>query len=445
MAYNKHLISHYLSSPKNKNIYQSDIFASTARFRVLCCGRRWGKTVLDVDECLKFASINLKRLFGNAFRGNTGYRQNVWYVAPTYAMAKDIAWDFLNIRLDELKWRNRTNETRLSVKLLDCESVISLKGADDPDSLRGRGLNFTALDEFADIKRKAWTEGIRPALSDRHGHALFTGTPKGFNYFQELYARGVDGIIPGWRSWQFTTIDGGYVPKDEIEQAMSDLDERTFRQEYLATFESYEGVIYYNFSRVKSTVPPQPFTMPDLHIGMDFNLNPMSAAVAEIRPEIKDGERTGVLEPWFLDEIVLPGSNTELMIATIKDKYPRKKIYVYPDPAGVAGHTSSPMGVTDIKMLEGAGFIVRYRPAHPRVKDRINAVNSKLMNMRGERHLWVAKNCKKTIDCLEKHIYKEGTSFPDKTSGYDHQNDAVGYFIDYVFPIVPYKTSILAV
>ena len=209
---------------------QKEVAESDHRFRVLVSGRRFGKTHLSIRELAKAASQPGKVC---------------WYVAPTYRQAKQIVWLNLKEKLRQLNWVRKINESELTIHLIN-QSVISLKGADNHDSLRGVGLDFLVMDEFADIDEKAWLEVLRPTLSDTQGTALFTGTPKGIgNWSYELYKN--ERSNENWKSWQFTTIEGGQVPEDEIKQAKRDLDERTFRQEYEAKFETYSGIIYYNF------------------------------------------------------------------------------------------------------------------------------------------------------------------------------------------------------
>jgi hypothetical protein len=340
-------------------------------------------------------------------------------------MAKNIVWRKLKNRLQDLNWVQKHNETELTLYLKN-GSTISLKGADNYDSLRGVGLDFIVLDEFADIDPEAWFETLRPTLSDKGGKALFIGTPKGIgNWSYELFQNNLDDANT-WSSYQFTTIDGGNVPADEIAQAQRDLDERTYRQEYLATFETFTGRIYYAFDRSKNVIDSQP-TAKDLeviYIGMDFNIDPMSAVVA-IR---KNNDLC------IIDEIRLFSSNTAEIVEEIKSRYRSSKVWVYPDPASRQRKTSAG-GVTDLTILQNAGFVVKAPNAHTPVRDRINAVNSRLCDSTGQRHLFVTKNCKYTIEALERHVYKEGSTQPDKDSGYDHMSDALGYLVDYLFPI----------
>ena len=175
---------------------QSKVFSDDTRFRVVVAGRRFGKTHLAIVELVRQA------LLGNG--------RHCWYVAPTYKASKQIAWLFLCDFIPR-EYIEKKNESELSIRLLN-GSIIALKGADNPDSLRGVGLNFIVLDEFADMKITAWTEVLRPTLSDKEGSALFIGSPKGRNHFYDIWTDGIDGREE-WSSFQYTTLDGGNVPE----------------------------------------------------------------------------------------------------------------------------------------------------------------------------------------------------------------------------------------
>lgn len=378
------------------------------RFRVVVAGRRFGKTHLSIRELAHHARIPDKE---------------VWYVAPTYKMARQIVWKKLKNKLSDLNWIKKTNETELSITLVN-GSTISLKGADNYDSLRGVGLDFIVLDEFADIDPQAWFETLRPTLSDKGGKALFIGTPKGIgNWAYEIYQNQQDDPT-NWASFSYTTLDGGNVPAEEIEQAKKDLDERTFRQEYLASFETFAGRIYYAFDRAQNVRKYELATPDVIYVGMDFNIDPMSAIIAT-----RAGNTLHII-----DEVRIFGSNTQEMCDELKQRFPKSKIWVYPDPAGNQRKTSAG-GQTDITILRNAGFVVKVPHSHSPVRDRINAVNSRLCDSTGIRHLYIDPKCKYTIEGLERQTYKEGTSQPDKDGGYDHMNDALGYMIDYQFPV----------
>lgn len=382
---------------------QDEIFHTRERFRVVVAGRRFGKTYLSTTELLRSAV--------------KGRKKNVWYVAPTYKAAKDIAWDMLKEQVPK-SWIKKVNESDLSMRLKN-GSIISLRGAEKPDNLRGRALDFVVLDEFADMKPETWSEVIRPSLSDRQGKALFIGTPKGRNHFYDLWAEDED----DWASFQYTTLEGENVEPSEVEAAKRDLDERTFKQEYEAAFVNYSGIIYYNFDRLES-VKTSAGEGNVLHVGMDFNLDPMSAVVAT-------RENNSL---YVTDEIVIYGSNTDEMVDELKVRYPDKKLVIYPDPASRQRKTSAG-GRTDLSILQNAGFAVKVRERHTSVRDRINAVNARLKTTDDARHLFINPKCKQVIKSLERQTYKEGTSQPDKDSGFDHMNDALGYLVDYLYPI----------
>jgi len=385
---------------------QSRIFRDESRWRVVVAGRRFGKTFLSNAELMRAAV--------------SGKNKHCWYVAPTYGAAKEIAWDML-AELIPGEYIAKRNESSLTITLLN-GSKISLKGAEKPNNLRGRSLDFVVMDEFADMKPETWFEVIRPALADRQGSAMWIGTPKGMNHFRDLWARGVDGQ-KHWRSWQFTTLQGGNVPQVEVESAKADMDERTFKQEFEAAFVNYAGIIYYNFHR-DETVTKLEDDGSTLHVGMDFNLDPMSAVVA-----IRDGGKLKII-----DELVIYGSNTDEMADEIHQRYPKRRVIIYPDPASRQRKTSAG-GRTDLSILQNAGFEVKAPNSHTTIRDRVNSVNARLKSADNTRHLFVATKCRQTIKSLERQTYKEGTSQPDKDSGFDHMNDALGYLVDYLYPI----------
>ena len=391
-------------------IPQYKISQSHKRFKVLISGRRFGKTYLAITEMMKYAALP---------------NQRIWYVAPTLKMAKDICWSNLKEVLNQFNWIEDINETTLTITMRKSNSTISLKSADMPDSLRGTGLNFLVLDEFSDIPKRTWFEVLRASVSDTLGSVFMCGTPRGYgNWSYEMFLKGKQD--KEWDSFQYTTLDGGMVTKSEIEQAKSDLDQRTFRQEFEGTFENYSGAIYYNFHPVDSVVDRQIDWTKPLHIGMDFNVSPMSAAVAQVERD----------KLYFVDEVVIYGSNTDEMCEEIRNRYGTKlPIFIYPDPAARQRKTSAG-GKTDLSILQNAGFDVKAKLRHTAVRDRINTVNSRLKDSKGIRHIFISKYCKTLIKGLQRQTYKEDTNIPNKEDGFDHMNDALGYLVDYIKPLV---------
>lgn len=387
---------------------QMDVLESPARFKVICAGRRFGKTYLAISYLLS----QVKK----------GRDKSHWYVAPTYRQAKQIAWKQLK-RLMPKGWAVSWNESDLTVHIINgCE--ISLRGADNPDSLRGVSLASAVLDEYADMPSMAWSEVLRPALADQQGGALFIGTPKGFNHFHTLWAAAH--TMGGWQAWSFTTADGGNVSVSEIESARAEMDERTFLQEFLASFETLAGRVYQNFERATHVTAVEDCPKQPLLIGMDFNINPMSAVLATIQG--------GQLHVF--GEIEIPNGNTELMASEIRRRYPQRTIRVYPDPSGNARKTSAPVGQTDFAILRAAGFQVIAPAAAPLVVDRVNEVNAVFRNATGAVRCFVSPRAKTLIRGMEGMTWKEGTSIPDKSLGLDHMPDAFGYLVHSEFPII---------
>lgn len=395
-------------TPKQANVFCWG-WQPTSRFRFAVCGRRWGKSFLLREE--------MRRAARRVMTLGIPPEDEIWYGAPTFRQAKRVFWRILKRSIPRT-WleTGRWNESECS-GVLTSGHVIRIVGLDNYDDLRGSGLYFFAGDEWDDAKPECWSEVIRPMLSTSEGHALFIGSPKGFAALYDGYVAGQPGGEPDTKSWRYTTRQGGNVPDREIEHALRTLDARTFRQEYEAGFESFAGIVYYSFNR-RETVRPCAHN-PDLpvHVGMDFNINPMSATVWQVQP-------TG--EDWQTDEIVIPTADTVVMADEIKNRYGVDKVTIYPDPAGAQRRTSA-QGKTDISILRERGFKVLALASHPLVRDRVNVMNGRFQSADGKRHAFVDPKCRKSIECLEKQTYKEGTSEPEKDSGYDHLNDASGY------------------
>jgi hypothetical protein len=382
-----------------------------SRFKVVVAGRRFGKTYLSMREICFRARIP---------------NQEIFYITTSYRAAKMILWKPLKRRLMDLRWVKKINESELSI-LLKNGSTISLKGAEDPDKLRGVSLSYAVIDEAAECKLDAlWGEIVRPALADQEGGALFIGTPKGkSNPLYDLYNFAGDETNKDWSAYQFTTLDGGFVSKEEIAAAKQDMSERQFRQEFLATFESYENRVAWGFDREQNCKDLQDYDLRIIHVGMDFNINPACATI---------GVQTDKETLHIIDELQIYSSNTDEMADEIERRYPTSKVFVYPDPSGSRRQTSSG-GMSDHTILQNRGFVVKAPRKHDPVKDRINAINARFCSAEGERKLFISKAAKYTVESLDKHTFKEGTQVPDKDSGYDHMFDALSYCVAYMYPI----------
>lgn len=400
---------------------QKRVLQDPRRFRVIVAGRRWGKT-----QVCKIALIQ-------AAAGKKN--QLVWYVAPTYQMARDILWEDLKLSIPS-KWIKRMNETRMTIRLVN-GSTIMLKGADKPDSLRGVGISFLVMDEAQDVKEDTWEKVLRPTLATTGGRVIFIGTPKSFNWLYDKFQEGQKGdtykdekgrtVVNAWKSWQFPTITSPFIPKKEIEQARRDMDEKSFRQEFEASFETMSGRVYYAFNR-KEHVGDFAFN-PHLPImvGQDFNIDPMSSVIIQEQP---NGEI------WVVDEVVLFGSNTQETADELARRYYRhmNSLRIYPDPAG--NNRSHGRGESDLDILREAGFKnIKFKRKHPAVADRVNSVNRLLKTAEGVIRLRVDRKCRHFINALEQTIYKPGTREVDKSAGVEHAADAFGYYADLEHPV----------
>ena len=387
---------------------QQQVAQDNHRFKVVIGGRRMGKTFLAIREmCYQAKEPN--RL--------------IWYVTSSYRAAKMIAFKELKQRLLDLNWVRKINESELSVTLKN-NTEIALKGADNFQSLRGIKLSYCVIDEAAQVQPDAWFEVIRPALADSQGGVLFISTPLGKNNWTfDLFNREKEDP-DNWKSWQFTTLEGGFVPQEEIEQAKQEMSEKQFNQEFNATFESFGDQVAWAFDRDQNIKELPNADLRTIYIGMDFNVAPINAAIM-----VREGE-----DLYIIDEIQMYSSNTDELAQEIKRRYPTSKVFVYPDPSGAARKTSA-NGHTDFTILANAGFNVKAPRRHDPVRDRINALNARLRSADSKNHLFVSKRCKYSIESLEKYCFKPGTQVPDKDSGFDHMFDAISYCVAFIFPL----------
>lgn len=202
--------------------WQQEVFGDKTRFKVIVAGRRCGKSRLSAVSLL---IEGLKCPKGSA----------VMYVAPTQGQARQIIWDLLLDLGREVIASTHVNN--LDITLIN-GAKIYVRGSDRPDTLRGVSLTYLVLDEVADIKPDTWEKVLRAALSDKKGNALFIGTPKGRNWFFDMYNLGDSGEDEDWKSWHFTTKDNPLIDPKEIEAAKKTLSSFAFKQEYEASFDN---------------------------------------------------------------------------------------------------------------------------------------------------------------------------------------------------------------
>ena len=202
--------------------WQQSVFKDTTRFKVVAAGRRCGKSRLSAVSLL-IEALNCPD--GSA----------VMYIAPTLGQARTIMWDLLHELGRPVIKSSHVNN--LEITLINGKKIL-VRGADNPDSLRGVSLIYVVMDECAFIKEDVWQKIIRASLSDKKGRALFISTPSGRNWFYDTFNLGQDEQDEEWKSWHFTTQDNETIDPKEIEAAKRTLSSFAFKQEYLSSFDT---------------------------------------------------------------------------------------------------------------------------------------------------------------------------------------------------------------
>ena len=409
----------YNFSALSKKLYDSltepqrQVYDAGVRFTYLCSGRRFGKTYLATTRLINWAIEKPGGMF--------------YYVTATYRMAKQIAWVQLKQMVPPEIFASK-NESELSVTLTN-GSQIYLKGAEDPDKLRGVSLSGVVIDEASFCKEEAWTMVLRPALSDQEGPAWFITTPNGLNWFAEAWDAAEED--DECATFSFTTIEGGQVSPEEVAAARRSLDARTFSQEYEASFVNLIGRVVPDFddNNIRDDVAD---LGGELLVAADFNVSPMHWIVCQ---------RVGRDQLHCIDELHIRETHTDEACSELLRRYPHREIKVYPDPTGNARKTAAG-GVTDHGILRNRGLWVNPNRKPYGQADKRNAVNAMVKDADDVRRLFIHPRCRQTIKSLRNLTFKEGTNMPDKDSGWDHGWDALSYLVLGAFDRVkPWKVG----
>tara|TARA_X000001388_G_scaffold75368_2_gene70008 strand:+ start:145 stop:1344 length:1200 start_codon:yes stop_codon:yes gene_type:complete len=379
-----------------------EIIKHPASRKVLVAGRRFGKSHLSLIWLLS------KEI-------QSGERR--WIITPTYRQGKATTWKLMRQVFRDYKCQ--INESELAIKLPN-DAEIAIKGAEQENNLRGAGIQMAVLEEYSYIKPRVWEEIIYPMLTTTDGDALFIGTPNGYDHLYDAYLRG-QSDNPDWKSWQYTTLDGGYVPEEEIKKAKSMMDERAFKTEFMASFETTGNRAAYNFDRSIHVKKAKQLSS-NLFFGMDFNI----LGSACLGCEYSDG-----VVHWF-DEIRIPNSNTELMAIEMKKIAPN--IPVYPDATGSARSTTSHR--SDHQILKDHGFQVISKKANPPVTDRLNALNRILRDANGKVRMTIDPKCTNLIKDLEQTQRTNDNRIDKRDERLSHFLDACSYYIAHKHSLV---------
>ena len=387
------------------NEIRKNILSHQARQKVVVAGRRWGKSILSLMWLLT------KEI-------QPGERR--WIVGPTYRQLKTTTWPMLRSIMRQYDGAV-INESELSIKLPN-DSEIALKGAEQENNLRGSGINMVCMEEYSYIKPHVYEEIIYPMLTTTQGETLFIGTPNSFDHLYDAYLRG-QGDDPEWKSWQYTTVEGGFVTEEEIEKAKATMDERTFKTEFLADFVSTGNRAAYNFDRKLHVKQAKELTA-DLFWGVDFNVMYMTAVL---------GCRYSDGTIHYFDEIRQSNSNTDQLALAMKQIAPN--INVYPDSAGRSRSTTS--NKSDHIILKDHSYNVIAKRANPPIIDRLNALNRMLQDANGKVRMTVDPKCKYLIKDLEQvQRSRDGKIDKTKDISLTHALDACSYYIAMKYPVV---------
>lgn len=278
---------------------QVDVFNSTARFKVVAAGRRFGKSWLA-------AYLLLMEALKDYHTGISGTEydlkmKEVYYVAPTFEQGKKIMWPMLKeLGRDVIA---TAHENTATCTLINGRR-ISIKGSDRPDSLRGVGISFVVMDEYAFMREEVWAKILRPTLSDVEGGALFIGTPEGENHFFDLFVEAARQGEPEWKTWQFKSIDNPTLDKGEIASARDQLSSQIFSQEYEASFASESGTIFQSKWWVRDAKEP----VGDFYIACDLAGFANVGTLKKRELKIRDQSAIAVVkvhqDGWYIKEII---------------------------------------------------------------------------------------------------------------------------------------------
>jgi len=412
MEYKPHLGQSKLHFPKK----------DTARFFVMVCGRRFGKTTASAMEATYYASQPNKRIWlvGLSYDKADLMFREIWQ-KMVIGHQNDIIRASEKDRVIKFKWN----------------TVVEAKSADNPDSLVGEGLDLLIIDEAAKVKRKIWDMYLSPTLSDRKGKAIFITTPEGFNWVYDLYLLGKDDEL--WESHQAPSWDNHFAfPDGKQDQFLLErkrnMAKEVYEQEYGAKFTSFAGRVY-------------PFER-DLDVG-SFPYNPNFPTFCSIdfgyrMPAVGWFQIYRVAGFWhinIIDEIIHETNiKTGVLAQTIANKRYNVRRY-FGDPAGMQAQGQSGLGDIEIFKKKGINIHTKRDKVSKSIASGVSHVRSFIENAQNERFLHIDKKCTGIMIDLENYRYpepKEGTDLkpePVKDGYHDHGCDMIRYFFINQFPI----------
>lgn len=400
------------------------------RFPVVPAGRRSGKT----ERFKRFV----------AKQAMTKPNEKYFVSAPTHDQAKKIYWDDLKLLTFSSTHDKRPSESDRIIYLPN-GSEIHVFGLDRPERIEGIPWTGGGIDEIADIKPDAWEAHILPALNtvnptrpDYRAWCWLLGVPDGLNHYYDMAQYAESSNDPQWALFHWKSAE--ILPPDVIESAKRMMSAKQFKQEFEASFETATGRIYEDYSPANYTervIQPHEQLM-WMH---DQNYTPLSSAVG-----IREGN-----DFYLLDEIVLESAVSKQSALEFVEKFrnhQNRHIRLYGDPSGrngeKHGHSSDYTDIEDVLKSHGWTVERRIKNAHPAIKDRQNAVRAKIKTASGDVSLYVnpktAPWCHKGLSTVQ---LQAGSSYQeDQKNKYQHITTAIGYCVDFEWPIEETMSSI---
>jgi len=392
---------------------QHQYIQTKAKFPAFVAGFGAGKTEAAILRCI----------FGLLRNPNT----NRGFYEPTYDLIRMIAWPRFEAILQEIGLSYRLVKSPDNKIVIDGYGTIFFRSMDNANRIIGYEHADADIDELDTLKKDDAAYVWRQILSRNRQHKPsgepntigVTTTPEGFKFVYETWKQNPK---DGYEIIQAPTASNPHLPSDYIDSLKAIYPNNLLDAYLEGKFVNLQsGTVYNSYDRTACNSTETIRDGEPLFIGCDFNVTRQAASIYVQR----DGGKT-----WHCVHELTNMYDTPEMINILKSQFGDHQIYIYPDASGGARKTVN-ASVSDIALLESAGFHVRAKKSNPIVRDRIMAMNSALESGRVRIN---AKLCPNVAQCLEQQVYRNGE--PDKTSGVDHQNDATTYPIAYEMPIV---------
>lgn len=393
--------------------YQKEFHDSKSRFRTFIAGRRGGKTLAGTIEALRQADL------GPLEKGQPTHGM---IIAPTYGMLKDVNIPMVMEWCPEYAIES-WNKVDMRLELVNGSS-ITFRSGDNPDRLRGTEKDWIWLDEAAFMSRKVW-EIIYPVLTSTKGIAWVTTTPQGYDWVYDTFYKPAINKVKDYQAWKFTTLENPYIDSKMVEKAKRDLSEVMFRQEYLASFEKFEGLIYPDFSEEKHIRTSEDRLTDIYFVGLDVGWNHPTAGLLMK----EDADRNiFVIDEFREQHLTVDMISKELRklltrndivikdeLGNVRDVNKERIEMFVIDPASKGTQQSSGQSMLDQLLQEGWGFI----PGNNDVMAGINRVT----RLFKEGKLFVSRRCKQLIEELNNYHWKQ---WDEEKDGYRNRPFKLG-------------------